>query len=199
MNIATFRFDFFGHGESGGKFEDVTVSEGFDDILCAIKFVKSLGFTKIGLVGQSYGGQTALLAAAKSKDLLALAVVAPVSDYMSKKVLDMTEEGIKKWRKDGYIYHISGRGEKFRLNSTFLQDIEKLGPSYEVAKNIKVPTLILHGDADQSVPVEQSIELAKHIPNNKLVIESGADHKFSEPEYFMKKIKLISEFVSSKI
>lgn len=29
-NIATFRFDFFGHGESRGNFEDITVSEGKD-------------------------------------------------------------------------------------------------------------------------------------------------------------------------
>ena len=38
--ISSFRFDFYGHGESEGKFEDVTVSEAVDDILQAIKYLK---------------------------------------------------------------------------------------------------------------------------------------------------------------
>ena len=38
--IATFRFDFFGHGESEGNFEDITISEAVDDILNAIKYKK---------------------------------------------------------------------------------------------------------------------------------------------------------------
>ena len=39
-NIATFRFDFYGHGESDGKFENITVSEAVEDALCAIEFLK---------------------------------------------------------------------------------------------------------------------------------------------------------------
>ena len=33
--LSTFRFDFFGHGESGGNFEDITVSEAVDEVLQA--------------------------------------------------------------------------------------------------------------------------------------------------------------------
>ena len=39
--IAAFRFDFNGHGESQGRFADVTVSKGIDDLKSAIKFLKN--------------------------------------------------------------------------------------------------------------------------------------------------------------
>src|SRR3972149_4115310 len=54
--ISSFRFDFWGHGESDGKFENITISEAVDDILNAIKFVKELGYKNIGLLGSSFGG-----------------------------------------------------------------------------------------------------------------------------------------------
>jgi alpha/beta superfamily hydrolase len=40
-NIATLRFDFFGHGESEGDFKNITISEAVDDILNAIKYLKN--------------------------------------------------------------------------------------------------------------------------------------------------------------
>ena len=58
-NISSFRFDFFAHGESEGNFEDLTQSEAVDDALQAIKFIKNLGYTKIGLFGSSFGGLAA--------------------------------------------------------------------------------------------------------------------------------------------
>ena len=45
--ISTFRFDFFGHGESEGKFEEITTSEAVDDIQNAIRFLKESDYKKI--------------------------------------------------------------------------------------------------------------------------------------------------------
>ena len=39
-NISTFRFDFYGHVESEGKFENITISRAADCILNAIRFLK---------------------------------------------------------------------------------------------------------------------------------------------------------------
>ena len=61
--VATFRFDFYGHGESEGKFEDITIMEGKDDVLQAVKFLKARGYKKIALLGNSFGGMSCLLAA----------------------------------------------------------------------------------------------------------------------------------------
>ena len=68
-NLASLRFDFWGHGESDGKFEEITISEAVDDILQAIKCVKELGYKKIGLLGSSFGGISSIMAASKTKDL----------------------------------------------------------------------------------------------------------------------------------
>ncbi len=76
-NISTFRFDFYGHGESAGKFEDMTVSELVDDILNAIKFLRVQRYKKFGVVGSSFGGVAATMAATKSKDILFLAFKCP--------------------------------------------------------------------------------------------------------------------------
>ena len=79
--VATFRFDFYGHGESDGEFEDITISEAVDDALKAIEFVKGKGFSKVGLFGSSFGGITTLMVASQVDDLLVLGLKAPVSDY----------------------------------------------------------------------------------------------------------------------
>src|SRR6185369_10396244 len=68
-NFSTLRFDFFGHGESEGKFEDITISQEVRDIFAAVKYLKSLGYGKIGLVGSSSGGGAGIMAAAQLPDL----------------------------------------------------------------------------------------------------------------------------------
>ena len=84
--IASFRFDFYGHGESEGYFGDCTISEAACDILNAIDFLKEKGYSKIGLLGSSFGGISSLIAASKTSDLIVLALKAPVSDYKEQKV-----------------------------------------------------------------------------------------------------------------
>jgi len=80
------------------------------------------------------------------------------------------------------------------LNYSFFEDA-KNNNGYEAAKKIKIPTLIVHGDKDESVPVEQSIKTAKLIENCKLEIIKGSDHYYSKPEDFDKMIKLVVDFI----
>lgn len=84
--ISTFRFDFYGHGESEGEFENITVSEAVDDILQAIEYLKSKGYKKIGLMGSSFGGISSIMAASKSKGIYVLALKSPVSNYFDKEM-----------------------------------------------------------------------------------------------------------------
>src|SRR3972149_9989457 len=165
-NISSFRFDFFAHGESEGNFEDLTQSESVDDTLQAIKFIKKLGYKKIGLFGSSFGGLAATMTASKSDDIYLLALKAPVSsyyeftDYKYKKLLD-------EWKQKGYAFR-----EGKKLNYTFYEDI-KNNIAYDVANKIRVPTIIVHGDADTDVPIDQSKKLSKLIPNCQLKIIEG--------------------------
>ena len=59
-----------------------------------------------------------------------------------------------------------------------------------------MPTLIVHGDADDVVQIEQSKKSSLLIPNCKLEIINGSDHRFSKKEDFEKSVNLIVSFVS---
>lgn len=187
-NIATFRFDFFGHGESGGNFEDLTQSESVDDALQAIKFVKGLGYKKIGLFGSSFGGLAVIMAASQTKDIYLLALKAPVSSYFEfteykyQKLLD-------EWKEKGYAFR-----EGKKLNYTFYEDI-KNNIAYDVAYKIKAPVLIVHGDSDADVPIEQSKKLSKLISNCQLKIIGGASHRFDEGNSRQLMIAALTDFI----
>jgi len=150
-NISSFRFDFYGHGESEGKFENITVSEEVDDVLQAIKFLKDDGYTKIGLMGGSFGGIASIMAASKSKDLYLLVLKSPVSNYLEKEMETKSEVELEEWKKKGYQYYESGDGRKLKLNHTFYRDF-KNNDGFKAAPKIKISTLIVHGDKDETVP-----------------------------------------------
>jgi len=192
--IATLRFDFYGHGESDGKFEDITISEARDDALKAINFVKEAGYEKIGMIGSSFGGMAAILAAAQSKDLVVLGLKAPVSDYLGKLV---AKGGVEAWKEQGYLMYPGGSGPK-RLNYSFFEDAETI-KGYEEAAKIEIPSLIVHGDADADVPIEQSKKAVTVMPDCQLEILPGADHRFSKEEDFERMLELLVNFVSKHL
>jgi len=197
-NIATFRLDFFGHGESSGKFDDVTISKAVDDIINAVKFLRNKGYKKIGLFGSSFGGISSIVAASKLDGLLFLALKSPTSDYLEVKNKEMTKKEIEEWKNKGYTSYLNSHGVKFRLNYPFFEDF-KNNNGYECAERINVPTLIVHGDCDETVPLEQSKKTCKLMKNCRLEIIKGADHRYTKPEHFQKVVDLISEFIFENI
>jgi dipeptidyl aminopeptidase/acylaminoacyl peptidase len=192
--ISTFRFDFFGHGESEGKFEEITTFEAVDDIHNAIKFLKKSGYKKIGLFGSSFGGMASILEAGKTDDLYVLALKSPVSDYLGLIHTREDEQEIKKWKEKGIIDVTGVDGETRKLNYYFYEEAEKV-KAYESAQKIKVPALIVHGDEDKTVPIEQSKRTANLIENCRLEIIKGGDHTYSNSEHFEKMLDLISNFI----
>jgi pimeloyl-ACP methyl ester carboxylesterase len=193
QKITTFRFDFFGHGESEGNFENITISEAVDDILNAIKYLKDKGFSKIGLVGSSFGGTASINAASKTNELFVWVLKCPVSNYLERE-LQKPKEETEAWKNKGFVYKNNGK----KLNYSFFEDI-KNNDGYEAAKKIKIPTLIVHGDEDKTVSVEQSKKTTSLIENCKLEIIDGAGHKFNNPGEFEKMLDLISKFIIKHI
>ncbi len=101
QGIATFRFDFFGQGESEGPFERITVSLALEQALAALDLVASKGYGRIGLVGSSFGGLVSILAAAKRTTLACLGLKCPVPDFEEMLLLEFGQEGMAEWKRTG--------------------------------------------------------------------------------------------------
>ncbi len=166
--IASFSFDFFAHGESEGKIEDRSLEEFVDDILNAIKYLKSQNYKIFGICGISLGGAAAVIAASRSPDLKVMALKA------------------------------AGMGKRSRIMPNYKKDFDTKS-WIKAGKNVRIPTLIVHGGADDYVEVPLAKELAKSIKTSKLEIFEGADHKFSRKEDFDRMVKDISEFIIKNI
>lgn len=197
-NISSFRIDLYGHGESEGKFEDCTISEAVDDILQAIEFLNKQGYKKIGLLGSSFGGISSIMAASKTKDIFLLALKSPVSNYEEKYMKDQGPQFLAAWKNKGYRDYSTTKHDNLKLNYSFYEDALK-NDGYKAAPHIMVPTLIIHGDEDEAVPVEQSIKIAKLIPDCTFEIVKGSDHVYTKPEHRDQMLKTISEYIFSHI
>ena len=194
-NISTFRFDFYGHGESDGEIEEVIISQAVDATLNAIELLQNKNYQKIGLLGSSFGGASSLAVAAQSKDLFLLILLAPVSNYVEKFVRDLGESGIQKWKKEGFLINRKPTGI-IKRSYQFYEDAKK-NNGYEYAPQIKIPTLIIHGQEDTTVIPEQSIKVSSLIPSCQLELIPNGKHTFKRQPKIMEKIgKLVSKFIT---
>jgi dipeptidyl aminopeptidase/acylaminoacyl peptidase len=136
-----------------------------DDVAKAADWLLSLSSVSpdhVGVIGFSLGGQVALLAAARSSRIKAVAAYYPVTD-------------IQRWRettshsviRDYYIPQVCGESQS----------------PVNVASKITVPVLLVHGDRDSRVPIEQSLRmeeaLRKANRDVELLLVPGAEHGFT--------------------
>lgn len=76
------RFDFRGHGESGGKPEQMTIAGEVEDLAAAIQFLSHRHASPVGIVGTSLGAAIAVLYAARARQPpFALALLSAVLDF----------------------------------------------------------------------------------------------------------------------
>ena len=162
--------------------------------MAAAEFAHSLGYKKICLYGSSFGGMACFLAASKIKDLKAMALKSPVSDYSGSLFSRMNKSELETWRSKGYHKYRDGNGCEKRINYSFYQDAVSINID-RILPDIKVPVLIVHGDQDEIVPVDQSRKTASLLTDARLEVLVGADHIYSQPKHFDRMIELISDFI----
>ena len=175
IGCATLRVDMYGHGKSDGAFENHTLFKWMTNAMTIIDFAGKLDFvTDIYLCGHSQGGLMVMLTAALKRDVIK--GVIPMSPA------SMIPEGARKGTLLGQHF------DPDRIPDIIFrtEDGKKLGGNYaRAAQTIHVeeaidrydgPVLIVHGDADEAVPVEVGIEAAKRYKNCKLVLIPDDTH-----------------------
>ena len=173
--LLTLRFNFACAGQNG-KFEEITYSGEVEDLQAAFAFMRDRQAGEVAILGSSMGGTVALLCAAQQVGVATVVTIAaPVHPERFTSRL-LTPAQVQEWRETGHTFY-HGR----RINVSLLHDLETLNVP-AAAREIFCPVLILHGDRDDVVPVEEAHELFEYLSGSKkLSILLGADHRLSDP------------------
>jgi uncharacterized protein len=199
QGIATFRFDFFGQGESEGPFEQITVSLAVDQAHKAVDVMRDRGYRRIGLMGSSFGGLVSILAASQRTDLACLALKCPVVDFAEELRLEFGEDGMEQWKMTDTVPDILGGSNRVRLRYAFYEDCLRQ-IAYAPARSITAPTVIVQGDCDEHVPLHQSRRLFGALQVKKhLELLPGADHQFTKGADFQRMTLTIADWLTQHL
>jgi dienelactone hydrolase len=168
------------------KFEKNTYSHELNDLNCIIDAVSTgefgkglIDIEKIGLIGHSRGGGIALLHSQRDprvKSLVTWSSIATIERY--------SPEQIKMWKKQKHLEFENKRtGQLMRVGIELLEDMRQNFKNLNItsaAEQLETPTLIIHGQSDESVPVEEAQTIFDHLgsPSKELIIIEGGTHTF---------------------
>jgi pimeloyl-ACP methyl ester carboxylesterase len=134
----------------------------------------------IALIGHSRGGGIAILKATEDRRIKKLITLASVSDFGNRFG---SKDDIKAWKEAGVKYVQNGRTKQQMPHYyQFFEDFEKQSSRLNIksaAKALEVPTLIIHGDKDTSVSINEAHNINTWCSNSTLEIIEDADHVFN--------------------
>lgn len=185
QGILTLRFDFRGHGESGGRPQDMTISGEVEDLIAAAQYLHSRGWPHLAIVGTSFAAGIAILAAERSPQTISsLVFLSPVLDYR-RTFLKPETEWTEEWFTPEALRQAESLGELdldgFPLGCALLKEFGTLNPG-EVLSRLSVPTLIVHGTEDTMVPFDVAQAVARKCGHVRFLPIVGADHGFEGDE-----------------
>jgi uncharacterized protein len=188
--IAAFRFDFRGSGNSEGTFDQMTPSREVEDARAALRLLENrpdvLDRNRFGILGLSMGGMVAALTAGveQVKSLCLWAPAAPkimlrgfenpemiMGAFAAKFAGVQFQEGIT-FNAELGMMDFAGNP----VSKEFFIDVCGLD-SVQTVKNYAGSSLVVHGDADPTVPIEIGAEYAEAL-NCKLHVIQGGLHTF---------------------
>lgn len=177
---AFLRFDYSGHGESGGAFGDGCIGDWHEDTLAA---VGALTDGPILPVGSSMGGwQALLLARAMPGRIAAMVTIAAAPDFTEDGWwAGFSDDQKRALETAGRIELPSDYMEPFVVTRRMIED----GRRRLVLRDplaLPFPVRCLQGTADSAVPVATALRLLDHAtcPDMRLLLVKDADHRFSD-------------------
>jgi len=138
-----------------------------------------LDLGRLFLIGHSRGGGLVLLKAAEDPRVTAVAGWAPMSDYDQRWPADV----MRQWQANGVQYIENGRtGQRmplyYQLVENFLANRERLDIPVNVRTKLRQPLLIIHGDQDETLPLQMAHDLKSWKADADLAIIPGGNHSF---------------------
>jgi dipeptidyl aminopeptidase/acylaminoacyl peptidase len=172
QGIAVVRYDHQGCGESEGDLSATTATSRIKDLEAMVNLTLGhpLLSDRLGLLGSSMGGFISIFKAAADTRVKALALWATPAQLDGGKEVIESEDGV-------------------RLQDSFYDDAKR----YDAGKAIQGihNCLLLHGEADELVPVSHAeILYQSALPPKRLEVFPGGDHRFTDPQHRQKAIQM---------
>ncbi len=172
--MVTLRVELYGHGKSDGKFYDHTLYKWISNVIAAIDYARALPFaTDLYLCGHSQGGLVTMLVGALEQDRLK--AIIPLSPAA------MIPEGARKGELLGTQFDPNNVPEyldswdDLKLGGNYIRVAQSIHVGKAV-KAFKKPVLMVHGSADEAVPLKVSQKYVKKYSDAKLIVIPDDTH-----------------------
>lgn len=199
QGIATFRFDWFGMGESEGTFSNITIEICCQQLDNAMAYLGKQGYTGMGIVGSSFGGLISILKGGSYSSLRTIGLKCPVPNLPKLFRTQLGEGDMAVWQRTNQIPNSMEKGTMLDLEFSFYETSCQYN-AFSAAEQIHIPTCIVHGEADELVPISQVRQLARSFKGeNELHVLPGADHHFSRPEDFREMTSLLATWITERL
>lgn len=177
-HIAFIRFDFNGHGDSEGDFQNMTVSSEIADAKKIFDYARQLDFVDdILLLGHSQGGVVASMLAGElgAENVASTILMAPAA-VLKDNALDGIMFGVRFNPVDipEYISLFNRR-----VGHEYLKEVQTL-LIYETASQYTGPVCVIHGTSDEIVPYSYGVKYKDVFENAVLHLIENENHAFSK-------------------
>ncbi len=189
------RFDYLGHGQSGGRFEDGTITRWRSD---ALAMIDDLTDRPLVLTGSSMGGWIACLAAlARPERVKGMVLIAPAADFTERLLAPGLPAGAAETiARDGWWLRPSAYDPAgYPITRALLEDGARWSILGAQGVPIAAPVRVLQGGEDPDVPWAHALELANALrgPDVVFTLIRDGDHRLSRPQDIARMIGAVEE------